>query len=141
MQEAYDDILQSQTSLKEANKQLKQYTNKITLIQEEERKRIAYELHDDTAQYLSIMKMQIGTLSESEDIQNPKVKEKLKFLEKDADQAFNDVRRYSHELRPTTLEHLGLVGDLEQIADDFNQLGQLEVEIHIEGWSRSYLKR
>ncbi len=36
-----------------ANKQLKQYAHRITQVQEEERKRIAYELHDDTAQYLA----------------------------------------------------------------------------------------
>ena len=133
LQEAYDEIMQSQNDLKEANKQLKQYASKIIRIQEEERKRIAYELHDDTAQYLSILKMQIGALAESEEIQNPRVKEKLKFLEKDANRAFNDVRRYSHELRPTTLEHQGLVGALVQVADDYNILGQLEVEVHIEG--------
>jgi PAS domain S-box-containing protein len=133
LQEAYDETLQSQQDLKGANKQLKQYAHRITQVQEDERKRIAYELHDDTAQYLSILKMQIGVLAQSEEIQNPKVKEKLQFLEKDADRAFNDVRRYSHELRPTTLEHQGLVAALEQIADDFNKLGQLTVKVHLEG--------
>jgi PAS domain S-box-containing protein len=133
LQEAYDEVMQSQKALKAVNKQLKQYATRITQVQEEERKRIAYELHDDTAQYLSILKMQIGALAESGDIQNPKVKEKLHFLEQDADRAFNDVRRYSHELRPTTLEHQGLVGALEQIAADFNKLGQLAIEVHIEG--------
>jgi PAS domain S-box-containing protein len=130
---AYNEILQSQKSLKEANKQLKQYTYKITRVQEEERKRIAYELHDDTAQYLSILKMQIGALAESGEIQSPKVKKSLQFLEKDADRAFNDVRRYSHELRPVVLEHQGLVAAFEQIADDYNKLGQLSVEFQIEG--------
>jgi PAS domain S-box-containing protein len=133
LQGAFNEIMQSQKELKEANNQLKQYAKKITQVQEEERKRIAYELHDDTAQYLSILKMQIGALANSGEIKNPKVKEKLQFLEQDADRAFNDVRRYSHELRPTTLEHQGLVGALEQIADDFNKLGQLAVEVHIEG--------
>jgi PAS domain S-box-containing protein len=133
LQQAYEKIIQSQKELTAANKQLKNYANRITNVQEEERKRIAYELHDDTAQYLSILKMQLGALAESEDIQNPKVKEKLQFLEKDADRAFQDVRRYSHELRPTTLEHQGLVAALEQMAEDFNKLGQLFVEVHIVG--------
>jgi PAS domain S-box-containing protein len=121
------------TDRKNMEEELKAYAHKITQVQEEERKRIAYELHDDTAQYLSILKMQIGALAESGEIQNPKIKEKLHFLEKDAERAFNDVRRFSHELRPTTLEHHGLVGALEQIADDFNKLGQLSVKVYIEG--------
>ncbi len=133
LQEAYDEILQSQKSLKETNKQLKQYAYKITQVQEEERRRIAYELHDDTAQYLSILKMQIGSLAESKEIRNPRVKEKLQYLEKDADRAFNDVRRYSHELRPVVLEYQGLAAALDQIAEDFNKLGQFSVNVHVEG--------
>jgi PAS domain S-box-containing protein len=119
------NIFTDVTEEKDMKDQLVDYAHRITQVQEEEKKRIAYELHDDTAQYLSILKMQIGALAESMDIHNPKVKEKLHFLEKDADRAFNDVRRYSHELRPATLEHQGLAAALEQIADDFNKLGQL----------------
>jgi two-component system sensor histidine kinase DegS len=102
-------------------------------IQEEERKRIAYELHDDTAQYLSILKMQIGALAGSEEIRSPKIKEKLQYLERDADRAFNDVRRYSHELRPAVLEKMGLMAALIQISDDYNKLGQLALEVNVEG--------
>ncbi len=127
------DRIKTQKELNSAYKQLKQYANKITEVQEEERKRIAYELHDDTAQYLSILKMQIGALAESGEVQSAKVKERLQFLERDADRAFNDVRRYSHELRPVVLEHQGLTAALEQIADDYNKLGQLSVEVQVEG--------
>jgi len=77
--------------------------------------------------------MQIGALADSEEILNPAVQEKLRYLEKDADRAFNDVRRYSHELRPVVLEHQGLVAALEQMADDYNTLEQLPVEVNIEG--------
>jgi two-component system, NarL family, sensor histidine kinase DegS len=119
--------------LTKANKQLEQYASRITQVQEAERRRIAYELHDDTAQYLSILKMQLGALVNSEKIQSPEIKQKLQFMERDADRAFNDVRRYSHELRPVMLEHTGLGPALEQIVEDFNKLGQLSVEIHVEG--------
>jgi PAS domain S-box-containing protein len=112
---------------------LKTYARRITEVQEEERKRIAYELHDDTAQYLSILKMQLGALAQSGKIQDPGVAEKLQFLERDADRAFSDVRRYSHELRPVVLEHQGLVAALEQIADDFNKLGEISVNVNILG--------
>lgn len=113
--------------------QLTEYAYRITMAQEEERKRVGYELHDDTAQYLSILKMQLGALSQSESIQDLKVKEKLQFLEKDADRAFNDVRRYSHELRPIVLEHQGLAAALEQMVEDYNKLGQLHISMNISG--------
>ena len=50
------------TEEKNLRDQLTEYAHRITQVQEEERKRIAYELHDDTAQYLSILKMQLGAL-------------------------------------------------------------------------------
>jgi PAS domain S-box-containing protein len=121
------------TERKQMEQSLHEYALRITQVQEEERKRIAFELHDDTAQYLSILKMELEALIESGKIQDPQVVEKLQFLEKDAGRAFNDVRRYSHELRPGVLEHLGLLAALEQIAEDVNKLGQIRVEVTIEG--------
>jgi PAS domain S-box-containing protein len=123
----------AEEGLVRANEQLKQYGHRITQIQEEERKRIAYELHDDTAQYLSILKLEIESLLHSGTIKSQKVLEKLEYLMKDAERAFNDVRRYSHELRPGVLEHLGLQAALEQIAEDINKLKQIKVELHIDG--------
>jgi PAS domain S-box-containing protein len=121
------------TAEKELQKERERLSIRLLGIQEEERKRIAYELHDDTAQYLSILKMQIGALAVSEEIRSPEIREKLQYLERDADRAFKDVRRFSHELRPAVLEKMGLVAALEQIADDYNKLGQLAVEVNVRG--------
>jgi PAS domain S-box-containing protein len=121
------------TEEKKLRDQLTEYAHRITQVQEEERKRIAYELHDDTAQYLAILKMQIGALAKSDKIQSPEVKERLEYLEKDADRAFQDVRRYSHELRPVVLEHMGLRAALEQVAEDINNLNYFTVELIVEG--------
>jgi PAS domain S-box-containing protein len=100
---------------KKIEQMLKEYAQKITQVQEEERKKIAYELHDDTAQYLSILKLEIESLLHSGEIRSPEILHKLEFLQKDAERAFNDVRRYSHELRPGVLD-IGTTGRLEQIA-------------------------
>ena len=61
----------TQEQLERVNAQLKQFGHRITQVQEAERKRIAYELHDETAQYLSILKMQIGALVQSGKISDP----------------------------------------------------------------------
>jgi PAS domain S-box-containing protein len=130
---AENALARAKAELEVANQQLKVYGQRITQVQEEERKRIAYELHDDTAQYLSILKLQLDSLVQSGKVQDPEIMEKLRFLEKDADRAFQDVRRYSHELRPGVLEHLGLVAALEQIAEDINKVQQISVDVEVEG--------
>jgi PAS domain S-box-containing protein len=130
---ASEALLRTGKELTEANEQLKQYARRITDVQEEERKRIAYELHDDTAQYLAILKLELDSLLQSKKIQDPQVAEKLQFLEKDASRAIDDVRRYSHELRPAVLDRLGLLAALEQVAEDINKLKQITVELTVEG--------
>ena len=129
------------TERKILEQNLQTYARRITEVQEEERKRIAYELHDDTAQYLALLKMELGALLQSGKIQDPEVIKNLQYLEKDADRAFYDVRRYSHELRPVVLEHMGLLAALEQIAEDYNRLGQIKVEVNARGSEPKYLKR
>jgi signal transduction histidine kinase len=124
---------QHEAELIKMGSELTAYARKITRIQEEERKRIAYELHDDTVQYLSILKLQIDSLINSGKIQSPEIIEKLKYLEKDAGRAVDDIRRYSHELRPAILEHLGLKAAMEQITEDVNKLQQMTVELNVEG--------
>ena len=126
-------LLTDITERKNMEQELKAYAQRITQVQEEERKKIAYELHDDTAQYLSILKLQIDSVISSGKIQDPEILKKLQYLEKDAERAMDDVRRYSHELRPGVLEHLGLLAALEQIAEDNNKLQQIAVEIEVEG--------
>ncbi len=121
------------TRTREMNLELKDYAQRITRVQEEERKRIAYELHDDTVQYLSILKLQLDSLINSGKVQSPEILKKLQYLEKDAGRAVDDVRRYSHELRPGVLEHLGLEAALEQISDDINKLQQITVELVVDG--------
>ena len=121
------------TQKKNLEQELKAYARRITQVQEEERKKIAYELHDDTAQYLALVKLELDSLLTSGKIQDPQIIEKLKFLEKDAARASDDVRRYSHELRPGVLEHLGLQAAIEQIAEDQNKVGQIQVEVKVKG--------
>ncbi len=126
-------LLNDVSDRKIMEQELKAYAQRITQVQEEERKRIAYELHDDTAQYLSILKLQLDALIQSGKIQDPQIIKKLQYLEIDAGRAVNDIRRYSHELRPGVLDHLGLRAALEQIAEDLNKLNHFTVELEVEG--------
>jgi signal transduction histidine kinase len=69
----------------------------------------------------------------SEKVRDPEVIEKLRYLERDASRAVDEVRRYSHDLRPTVLEHLGLQAALEQIVEDANKLKQVAVDLQVSG--------
>ena len=126
-------LLTDITEEKQLRDQLQHSNKRNTDVQEEERKRIAYELHDDTAQYLSILNLQLDSLLQSGKVDDSEAIKKLEYLKNDAERAFNDVRRFSHELRPVVLEHQGLQAALKQIAEDINKVQQISVKVEVEG--------
>jgi signal transduction histidine kinase len=74
------------------------FTKKLLEAQEEERKRISRELHDDTAQYLSLLILEIEAMIEKEKQLPPAIIQRLDKLRDTAGKALQEVRRFSHEL-------------------------------------------
>jgi signal transduction histidine kinase len=89
--------------------------------QEDERKRISRELHDDTAQILFAQILRLTTLKNSGD---QSVQEVAAMLETMTVEALEGVRRLALELRPPALDDLGLHAALGELAQRFSeQLG------------------
>jgi two-component system, NarL family, sensor histidine kinase UhpB len=109
------------------------FTQQLIKAQEDERKRIARELHEDTAQTLSILKLELESLLNSKTITAQAALDKLGFLKENTDHAIQDIRRYSYALRPGDLDYLGLEVTLEQLAEDINVQGGLHTEITVNG--------
>ncbi len=87
--------------------EIEQFTRRLIAVQEEERKRIARELHDDTAQNLALLALEIDNLLRNKEGLPAKVVENLKKLKEDTGRTQKEVRRFSHELRPGVLEDPG----------------------------------
>ncbi len=97
------------------------YIDQITKAQEEERKRIARELHDETAQALAALSLNVEAIIRARE---PLSKETLKSLEQlqdRIDRISEGVRRFSHELRPGMLDQLGLLPAVEWLADSIRE--------------------
>jgi two-component system, NarL family, sensor kinase len=100
--------------------------------QENERKRIASELHDDVGAMLSTVKLNLGfvksTLKEKEAL------EALVDTHALLDQTIEGVRRISKDLMPTTLAMFGIDAALQELADRVNKTEQIRVQFEtIEG--------
>jgi len=112
------------------------YARRITRAQENERRRIARELHDDTIQSLIVLSRRLdsfvtsnGRLLESE---APGLVE-LRDL---AGEVIKSVRRFSQDLRPSILDDLGLLPALEELTSDLERLTDLRAEFHTTGDKR-----
>jgi PAS domain S-box-containing protein len=106
-------------ALKKSEKDLRFLSNQLINAQENERKRIAYELHDDLGQSLVGLKFQLSGLKQkATQTRNHPTQDITKALDT-IDKITADVRQISRELRPAVLEHLGLVEALQWLFEDF----------------------
>jgi len=111
----------------------RQYVRNIIMAQEDERKRIARELHDDTAQGLLLLSRRIDALADRlEGVPEPVVQglEELRSLTGDILQG---VRRYGQDLRPPALDDLGLLSALEGVTAGLREANGIETELEVTG--------
>jgi two-component system sensor histidine kinase UhpB len=110
--------------------QLRQLTSQVINAQEDERKRIARELHDDTAQLLFAQLLRLTALKSSSDAQ---VRSVAESLEQSTVDAIEGVRRLALELRPPALDDLGLWAALGDLAQRFGDRNDLRVDYEWRG--------
>lgn len=117
-----------------AQEGLHDFIGAITSAQEEERTRLARELHDDTIQAVIALKQRVQLAQKS--VKDQHGRQSLKELENLAEQTIENLRRLTRALRPIYLEDLGLVTALEMLARETNQATHLEVDFHQSGQER-----
>lgn len=99
------------------------YVTQITRAQEEERKRIARDLHDDTAQTLTGICMDIDDMISTVDGLPEIAINRLRLLRVKVDRTLEEVRRFSHELRPVLLDRFGLVPSIRLLIEEMAEQG------------------
>jgi len=116
---------------------IQNYVVSILSSQEEERKRIARELHDDTAQSLVVLGQQIEMAEEL--TARAELTAQLEGLRDMVDDILQGVRRFTRDLRPPLLEELGLPRTLELLGDRTERGGAPTVTVTVDGEPRKLL--
>ena len=109
------------------------YARQITRAQEDERKRIARELHDDTAQALIHLARRLDNLATQHAEMSEFAAERLEEIRELIDDILQGVSRFSRDLRPSVLDDLGLLPALEGLMTDIEADNGVETELRIGG--------
>jgi signal transduction histidine kinase len=105
--------------------------NQVITVQEEERRRIARELHDETAQSLASLLLGLSALAEARTLRGARAQ--AGELHQVATRALAEVRRLAWGLRPSVLDDLGLAVALERYVADFGGARGLAVVLETAG--------
>ncbi|MFT6850204.1 MAG: signal transduction histidine kinase [Sphingobacteriales bacterium] len=101
--------------------------------QEQERNRIATDLHDRLGGLLSTVKLQFETLKAKVTKDGEPISDEISKTKKLLDKAVDEVRSISHNLSSGTLNKFGLASALNELAYTVNDTKQIRVEVHIHG--------
>jgi signal transduction histidine kinase len=96
-------------------------------IRENERKRIAGDLHDSLGPLLSAVKLNISSV----DVRNPEDKEVLQKTGKYLDEIIGSMRRISYDLLPNTLERRGLVEAIREFVNQVNLKQTIDIQLFV----------
>lgn len=123
-----------QSQLEEAERKrsddLQRFVISIQQAQEDERRRIARELHDDIGQKLSGLKIAVDLASYDSSKTSRTLRRKLSEIEADIDRIIDDVRRISANLHPAVLDDFGLPIALPVLCKEFQKVYRLPVTIN-----------
>jgi signal transduction histidine kinase len=112
------------TERKRTEEALLDMTRKLVEAQEQERARIARELHDDINQRLAILAIELQQLQDDPS----EVRRRLQELRKRTIEISNDVQSLSHDLHSSSLEHLGAVAGIKGWCKEFARRQKMEID-------------
>lgn len=117
----FEHVVRDVTQEKQRQENVQVYIQQITRAQEEERKRISRDLHDDVSPDLIILIQKLDNLATAQHLKLAMVKENLEDIRGQAVKALEGLRATAQGLRPRVIDDLGLVAALEWIAEELER--------------------
>jgi len=111
--------------------EVRELAGRLITAREEERARIARDLHDDIGQRVASLSIGLSRAQRHVPDASSASRQALSALEQQTTQLSADLRHLSHELHPSMLEHLGLLEALRDRCDDFTQDSGVAVRLDV----------
>ena len=127
-----EERVRSRTAeLERSHQDLQALTAMQESFQEEERKHIARELHDELAQKLTVLKLQIASLGPVVSAKEPALTRQVQDMNSLLTETIHSVGKIAANLRPVVLDELGLVTALRDLVEEFSERTKVECELSV----------
>jgi signal transduction histidine kinase len=123
LQRAHDEL---ESLVEQRTAALRRLSSRLLHVQDEERRRIARELHDSLGQYLTATKINLDLLAQSDHL-SERLREAQELLER----AISDTRTLSHLLHPPLLDEAGLASAATWYVEGFGQRSGIKASLEI----------
>ena len=117
----------------EITQEIRNLSAQLRHAQEEERRTISRELHDDVGQQLTAMRMELGTLERLRTASDGEFDARVAELKAIAEQSLHVVRDIAAALRPSVLDDLGLAAAIQKQAREFSKRTGVDVSVNVDG--------
>lgn len=131
-----EELRESQRQLLRRNQELSLLNARVISAQEEERKRIARELHDDTSQSLAALVVALETAAIAPFRSSDDVVKRIQGMKGLAVHAMDEIHNLVYDLRPSLLDDLGLIPAIEWYADTRLRSAGVKVRVEVGGDER-----
>ena len=111
--------MRTEQSLEASRRDLRHLTSQLLRVQEEERRRISRDLHDDINQRLALLTIDLEALEKTLATAPIETMRAVRAIEDRVIELSDDVRHLAHQLHPSILDDLGLSIALQRLVDDF----------------------
>jgi signal transduction histidine kinase len=114
-----------------AEEQLRRFSRRLLTARDEEQRRLAAELHENTAQLLAALSLYFGVLEEEKASLNPRLASVVSSSRSVSDSLLNEIRKLSHLLHPPTLDDVGLSSALREYVDQVHASSKARISLEI----------
>jgi len=123
--EAMKDKLESEVNKR--TKEIRNLSSTLMYAQENERKKLSQELHDEIGQSLTIVNLNLHTILQNPSMVKDELQHYVKLIQSVLNETSETLREFSFTLRPTILDDLGLVPAMKAHAEKFTNRTQINV--------------
>jgi signal transduction histidine kinase len=123
--------LEAEAALRESEKQLRYLSSQLLTAQENERRRVSRELHEELGQTLAFLKLRLRFVEKNLQKDQRELREECENNLRYIDQVIENIRRLSRDLSPSILEDFGLSAALLRLVNNLSKDYKIKTSIHL----------